>query len=456
MRLTLLPDSSPYTLTIGGATIGCADMAAAVWALRLLFADHRQIATLPEWEVVDGGAGDPAMRAVDIALASFLSDLGNSPLDAWEGARNAIRNSAIGPSTPTQEALSAGVDSVICLGSGPSAARWVPFIREHRNRFVVIVADSSYVGCLRAGIVPDVVSIIERQACMAKLVPADADPRPVLVAPPIVHPDSLRGWDGRLVFWVQNTGFLYDWLAPGCEQDPSGRSAGTLALAIAGRMRARRIYLVGHDLAYDDQRSHSELADPMASRNHAEVVGIASETLHKDAGCQAPDGSTLRTCNFWNFVRQDIANWARTYEHGRVYTTGLSAIPGVESVQEIPVPDHETHGEPIITPAASARRVVDRSAVHQQIALDRASAIDRLRGAATCADRRLAIRLTNPVSWASEDMRPLYHYVLGTVYHAAAIRLRVRLPGDGFDSAFGILRRTIPAMLDRMETDLCA
>lgn len=455
MRLTLIPDNSPLTQTPQGGTLGISDMGAAKYQLRLAFGDHRSIAALPEWEVCGLGVSENDVKDIENTLVSYLSDLGNSPLDTWEGAKNAIKNSKYACKEPTQEALKGIISDeipVICIGSGPSATRFLPRIKEIQGRVVIIVADSSYAGCIAAGIVPDFVTLIERQQCMAKLVPAGLHPDPILVAPLIAHPDSVAGWEGRRVWALQNTAGLYEWLAPNGEFISCGRSAGTLSIALAGYLGSKRIYLVGHDLAYDDKASHSFIADPMAARNHSAALACPTDLMHKDEACSGQTGELLRTCHFWNLVRGDIANWCQE-SPAKVFNTGLSAIPGTHRAWAIPDGREELT---LNWRVAYTSPVIDRSAFKHDIwyLVKKFSQYAHMSNEAkvNVSESGHVLRLLNPVNWSTKNNLPFLNHVLAVIYHAAGIRMRLR--PDGFQAGIDIITRTVPAMLRRMEREL--
>lgn len=458
MILSLIPDASDLTKTDSGATLGISDLAKAKWTLRNAFADHRVIASLPDWSVDGSKVSENDAKEVENTLISFLSDLGNSPLDTWEGAKNAIINSKYACNEPTQDAILGSIPDgvpVVCVGSGPSAWQYIPLLRAIQDRCVIIVADSSYAGLVRYGVIPDYVTMIERQQCMAKLVDPATHPLPRLVAPPIVHPDSVKGWEGRRIWWQQNTAGLYEWLCPGSNPaDPhrsAGRSAGTLSIALAGALGAKEIYLVGHDLCRSGEYSHSKIADPMAVINHAAAVKVPTEEMHKDAPCLGHDGETLVSCPFWNYVRQDIGNWAKQSQT-KVYTTGLSAIPNVERVEYI-LGGNVRGPLPPLPEGASAIR--DRSQTKAEIAASLAYFEDAVGGLVT-DDKAATLAKLNPRHWARGDSLPLLNHILGTIYHAAGIRMRLRVAeGDaGFKAGIDIITRTVPAMLCRMEAEL--
>jgi hypothetical protein len=229
-----------------------------------------------------------------------------------------------------------------------------------------------------------------------------------------------------------------------------GRSAGTLSIALAGYLGSKRIYLVGHDLAYDEKASHSFISDPMASANHVRAVSDLTDSMHKDAACAGQTGELLRTCHFWNLVRGDIANWCQE-SPAKVFNTGLSAIPGTHRAWAIPDGREELA---LNWRVAYSTPVIDRSGFKEQLsdALFELENVIFTIEKPSSATHEQVLKWLNPKQWVPRGSLPIFNHVLAVIYHAAGIRMRLR--PDGFQAGIDIITRTVPAMLRRMEREL--
>lgn len=453
MHLTLLQDASPLTHSgIDHLTIGVADMPATLHQLRNAFADHRTLAALPGWEIVVGeGVTESQLLTVENRLSELISDIGNSPLDSWWGAKNAIANS-IRCSTDLKHAdligSCAGVPAIV-IASGPSASKHVEWIKRNQSNAVVIVADSSFVKAASAGINADFVTILERDPCMSKLVPPDVSPDTILCCPPVVAPECIS--DRRTVWWWQSTESLYSWIGPNIPQQASGRSAGTLAISLAGALGCSPIILVGHDLAYADGASHSALADPMAHENHANAAGMDADQLHQAEKCIGDHGQTLGTCRFWQLARMDIEAFSSD-NPGKIHKMGSdgAAIQGVlstdfgdlESISFTFDPPKNTKypskcmdylGEPLMS---------DLSGLVRRMELPKGTRQEFIH----------AMQNMDPKEWASHRTRGLHAYVLGTIYHAATLRMFLQQsdPDAAIAASWRLLKRGLTTMVARM------
>lgn len=305
MILTVHPDSRRLTLTDQGADIGCADLPAALNQVRLHWCWHQTIAQMPKWSVV---AADPscaeARDIIEDRMAEIMLDLGNSTLDTWIGARNALRNQH--QDEPKQNDLPRLTGrTVIALASGPSAN--LDRVRQIQHQGAVVVcADSIYRGAVAAGISPDYVCVLERDERIAEYVPADICATCTLVAPPVIDPVIAAPWKGRRVWWWQAIDGLYQAIGPGIPMMPTGRSAGTFAVAVACALKPERVVLMGHDLVMQGETSHATAAGMVPAVAHVRDVVNEHNTYHRPAELRCHDGKYRPSTLFWSGCRTDI------------------------------------------------------------------------------------------------------------------------------------------------------
>jgi hypothetical protein len=290
------------------------------------------------------------LPVVENTMCNRLQSLGNDIHDNWVGIKNVILNcpqinrwprseelldlattrSKSQPKTDTSAAgpaeglVSTETDitttfvlgsSAICLASGPSATKWLPrltALMETDARPVLIVTDSMLGGCLKAGITPDYVCVVERFAEMVKLFEFPIPDSVTLICLPFTDPAVVAKF--KKVIWWWGTDTAFDWA--GLDQTlPKkmfcGRSSGTMTAAVAGVLGCQTAYLIGHDLAYADGGiSHSDATPDLTRSEQARVDTLASPTAYQYGRqrLQVPKngGGTVETSGIWNAFREDM------------------------------------------------------------------------------------------------------------------------------------------------------
>jgi hypothetical protein len=446
--LTVHSDARPLAKTDAGAEIGIANRDAASYHIK---AHWGTPVTLPAWQVVGADVCEHDRAWVEHQLATLLYDLGNSSLDAWIGARNAIRNSGTAAQEPKHHGIMGLAQGrpVVCVASGPTAAMHFDEIRQAQAGGAVIVcADTIYQPLAKAGIRPHVVCCIERIPCFTDIVVPEACPSTILVAPPIVDPSTVRGWEGRRVWYWQSNAGLYNWLGTSVPASFSGRSAGTLAAVTAILLGGSSLYLVGHDLCHVGGSSHAAGVHQLGPVGQAQLENEATPGSMFDVEqilCR--DGERGRSNAFWRMCRDDIAAACSDYV-GETYAVDMrgAAIPNTTAIDSIP----QINGIPFPAIDALSLPIVTTN--------DRSNCLDAIR-----ADHAAFMRVCpngdleslNIKEWASPDMAGLYAYVFGTIYHGASLRMHMRTGENWQGLARAILRRGIPATFNIMENDLC-
>lgn len=460
MILRIHADSRPFSVVPGGAELGIADFGSAMHQIRNVWSDHREIVSLPSWEVVCGPGVDEIKRMmVEDRMANLLFDLGNSAMDAWWGARNAIANSSMMSCEPKHDSLRgiANGKTVICVASGPTTGEHIEEIRTAQwNGAMVVCADSIYSRLVACGIDPDIVCVIERQPIFAEMVPPGICRRTIIVAPPVVDPSTVRGWEGRRVWFWQETPGLYHWLGPNIKTSFSGRSSGTLAVAVAHLLGGSHMYLVGHDLCHIGGRSHDAGVGDLTRDSQAKAEREAPPcSMHAKTHTVCKDGLIKPSTRFWMLCKQDIECML---SHSVVYTIDQRGadVSGVEFVPRI----HEfTRSVPSGIDAGSLRVDASRYRAHlkEQIVQDAASwHATSQRPAESLKECMMLMRDMQPHAWAHKDTAGLYTYVLGTIYHAASLRMFLRNGEASWPSmGVNVIRRGVGPMLRIIEADLC-
>lgn len=306
------------------------------------FAEHGQIARLAGTRLVDGHALLPEAESLRDQLKPLLGKvimerydcLGNDVYDTFLGAKHSLMH---GRSLVDQRRSSdykqryAG-KSALCIASGPSVAAHFERIREIQHEHIIICADSMLGGLLAHGIEPDFVCMVERPDSMHRLIDEHAPKcRAMMVALPVVHPTSVTPF-GERVMWWWNADDLYPWLDEAEPRLSSGRSAGTLTVALAGLLGVKTAWLVGHDLAFRDGQSHGAGVNPMALETQQTINRELSRTnanyYRRIVDAPRNGGGTIETMGVWDIFRSDIEGIIGCYQ-GQTDFININADAGV-------------------------------------------------------------------------------------------------------------------------------
>ena len=284
------------------------------------FSDHGEIARLAGTRVIDSHALIPEAAQVREQIKPRLTKLimerydclGNDVYDTFLGAKHALMHGeALVKQRRSSDYLGRYKDkSALCIASGPSVAAHYEQIRAIQHEHVIICADSLLGGLLQHGIEPDFVCMVERPDSMHRLIDEHApNCKAVMVALPVVHPSSVKPF-GERVMWWWNADDLYPWLDPQEPRLSSGRSAGTLTVALAGALGVKTAWLIGHDLAFKDGQSHGSGVAPMALETQTTINRELSRTnpnyYRRIVDAPRNGGGTIETMGVWEIFRSDI------------------------------------------------------------------------------------------------------------------------------------------------------
>jgi hypothetical protein len=293
-----------------------------------MFGTHAQIAQLAGTSLMDShpiGAEAERMRAellpiLKKALVERYDCLGNDVYDTFIGARNTLMHGdQIFRQLHSQDLRGRfSGKSALCIASGPSGPAHFEKIRSIQHEHVVICADSILGALLAHGIEPDFVTMVERPDTMHRLIDDHAPScRTTLVALPVVHPSSVKPFGDRVVWWW-NADDLYPWLDPKEPVLNSGRSAGTLTVALAAHLGVSTAYLVGHDLAFKDGQSHGAGVAPMALEAQGKISNELNRTnphyYRRIMDVPKNGGGTLETMGLWDLFRSDMEAITGSYQ----------------------------------------------------------------------------------------------------------------------------------------------
>jgi hypothetical protein len=342
------------------------------------------------------------------------------------------------------------------VASGPSVTQHLDAIAGAQAFGAVIVcADSIYRTLVDHGIAPDVVCVLERQPIFAALVPPDICQTTRLVCPPVVDPSTVAGWHDRVVWFWQTVAGLYDWLDPDTPTAYSGRSAGTLAVAVSRLMGGTAVHLVGHDLCKIGTDTHAATVGAMTRDGQAKAEAEAPPCgmfARQDAACR--DGEVRDSTRFWSLCRQDIEAMlvgatVPVYAVGDSGAIIAGSIPR-QSILVGSVSDHAAR-DLATRPGRYRRQLIRDMRADCLRALTRVNAAH----AETPREAMTIMPTLEPTAWAHADTAKLFSYVLGAIYNAATLRAHLRRDDQQWPLlALRVLKRGLPAMLTKIDCDL--
>lgn len=285
-----------------------------------VFANHSQITRLAGTTIMSTHPLTPLaeqqreswMPLLQKTILERYDCLGNDVYDTFLGAKHSLMHGdKFNKRCRSSDYLGRYLNkSAICIASGPSAAAYFDHIRGIQNEHVIICADSILGGLLEHGIEPDFVCMVERPEEMHRLIDAHAPTcKAVMVALPVVHPSSIIPF-GERVMWWWNADDLYPWIDPKEALLHSGRSAGTITVAMAGLLKVKTAYLVGHDLAFKDGQSHCAGVNAMALETQTTINRDLSRNnpnyYRRVLDAEKNGGGSLETMGVWDIFRSDL------------------------------------------------------------------------------------------------------------------------------------------------------
>lgn len=251
---------------------------------------------------------------MDMKLTFFFS-LGNSLDDTVMGIDNRLKNIAHIIKNPGINQLIEQYGDVykgkpaIIIASGPSLNKNVHLLKEAQGKALLLACDGSLETLKKHGIVPDVVSSVERilltyQAFYKdKEIPGDT----VLAAPAVVRPEIFETFKNKTLsmFKSEPLGRIFNQIAGDKGAVWSGASVAHLLMGIAHKLGASPIVLVGQDLAYSPE-----------GVSHAAEVSIKEEVDLNKADLFVKDiyGNDIATSPVWHRFLVIFEEYLRSFD----------------------------------------------------------------------------------------------------------------------------------------------
>jgi hypothetical protein len=372
------PGESPEHLP--GHTYMVTEVGHASEVVSKAFHDHYAVVSLPALQFHDSHPIDeknvPLRTAFCREFYMLLSrkpfDMGDDVIDGLQGAAHLAANAKYLLPAPMPHELTKLDCPAIAVASGPSLSRSIDAIRALQDRCLIISCDSALDGLLKHGITPHIVTPFERVEEIKHESFSALSYSGIFAGNPAVHPSIAPLFSQHI--YMPGTDLLYLWA-----ESPSekllffGQSTGVLAVSVAMNVTTGPIYLVGHDLAFDGEKSHWGFV--------GDGVSVDKGTIDKGGVFEVGGYSgPVTTQYWWDVFRREIENFAST--HGNIINVneldGIGArikhtLPG-----SLPKPDEL----PVFTmpafPAPNIERLERFRAKVRQLPTDARSVLSRL------------------------------------------------------------------------------
>lgn len=312
-----------------------------------IFGNHESITALAGTTVLDN---HPLTKESEAIRSDWISEihrllierfdcLGNDVYDTFLGLKHTLAHKENVYTYPRSSDYSNHFKgkTAISIGAGPSAKPYLDHIREIQDEVVILCADSFLAGCLRAGIQPDFVCMLERPENKHTILENWAsDTTAKFWCLPVVHKKSTDLFQENVIYWFAPDE-LYPWIDSSEPPWPVGRSTGTMSVAGAVKLGCKKVYLIGHDLAYgEDGASYAVGVDEAAEASDKSVYTEAKKRENnpnyhaRTVQLEKNGGGTCSSRGVWALFKSDIEGYTRTWPNVEFINpnigTGVGAV----------------------------------------------------------------------------------------------------------------------------------
>lgn len=190
--------------------------------------------------------------------------------------------------------------SVLLIAAGPSFHKNISWIKENKNKFFIVSIGASLVALIKNNIIPDMITTMDPASNVKTHFPDDILSQikniPIIAAS-ATHEDVLSLFDENNIFLFEmatkiksSSGYI------------SGTSIGETTLFLLSKMGADKIYLLGTDLALDQETGKTHLIDHNYTKQFNIDTKIAANDIVTKDGSFNRDSLLLTKGNFKNEV----------------------------------------------------------------------------------------------------------------------------------------------------------
>lgn len=147
----------------------------------------------------------------------------------------------------------------IVVGAGPSLDQNIEVLKKANGRALICAVHTAVMPLAKAGIIPDIVVLIESQELNRYFIDVPNIDQMILAPAPHVHPEQLKmGFKGILNISISGQAAA-DWYDKAYNIAPlkSGGSVACTAFSILHALQCEPIVLVGMDTAFTNNRTHA-------------------------------------------------------------------------------------------------------------------------------------------------------------------------------------------------------
>ncbi|MGM0607121.1 MAG: motility associated factor glycosyltransferase family protein [Candidatus Muiribacteriota bacterium] len=222
----------------------------------------------------------------------------------------------------------------IVVSAGPSLDKNGIYLKQAKNKSLIIAVDTAVKPLLSMGVIPDVVISVDSQYVNFLHLEGVKLPGVYCVCSPIVYPDVAKIFDNNLIFF--NFYFqLSMWIEKQLKENGvlfTGGSVATVAFDFARKIGADPIVFAGQDLAftsnyfhavntYRDEKYFNNLSDTASlNERHKNKILSSNKTIIQKKDIYGRKVSTFR-------VLDDYCKWIE-YECGRTSGKMINATEG--------------------------------------------------------------------------------------------------------------------------------
>lgn len=173
----------------------------------------------------------------------------------------------------------------VVLAAGPSLADILPHLKELKKRGIIICVDTALRACLKAGVEPDFIVLVDPQYWAYKHIAGLASPSSILITESAVFPPALRFHCKKIIMSSSlfPLGSYFEGKFRKKGAIGAGGSVATSAWDFARQIGSTHIFLAGLDLGFSSKNTHvkgssaEERAHIASTRlNSAEKMSVSS------------------------------------------------------------------------------------------------------------------------------------------------------------------------------------
>jgi hypothetical protein len=232
--------------------------------------------------------------------------------------------------------------SVLILAAGPTLSQTLPYLGELKKRMIIICVDTALRSCLRAGVEPDFIILVDPQYYAWQHIAGLSSPSSILITESAAYPAVYRFPCKEIILCSSlfPLGKYFESKLGSKGELGAGGSVSTTAWDFARLCGAKEIYTAGLDLGYPSRETHirGSTFEEKVIRNArriqpAETAGISSLFGANSTTASDYSGNTILTDDRMKLFAWWFESKVASYPH--IHTYALSsrslAIPGTKT-----------------------------------------------------------------------------------------------------------------------------